>query len=216
MASSKLTDLTVSAFTDRLAGKYAVPGGGGAAALTGANGIALVLMAGQFTLGKKKYAEFEDDIRRMISDGNWMAHGLLSLVDEDAAAFEPLSKAYAIPKEDPTREAVLEQATKDAIAAPSKMLSILSDAVNLTEEMAEKCSVLMISDVGCGADLLAAAMKAAAKNVFINTKSLKDRAFAEETESQVEAVLAEFVPRAEAVGQAVQERIQGRPSGDGG
>lgn len=204
----KLTDLSVSAFTDRLAGKYSVPGGGGAAALTGANGIALVLMAGQFTLGKKKYLDYEDDIRRMISDGNWMVHGLLSLVDEDAAAFEPLSKAYAIPKDDPTREAVLEQATKDAIEAPSKMLSILSDAVDLTEEMAEKCSALMISDVGCGADLLAAALKAAAKNVFINTKSMKDRTFAEETEANVDAVLNECVPRAEAVGRKVQERIR--------
>lgn len=205
----KLTDLSVSAFTERLAGKYSVPGGGGAAALTGANGIALVLMAGQFTLGKKKYAEFEDDIRRMLSDGNWMVHGLLSLVDEDAAAFEPLSKAYAIPREDPTREAVLEQATKDAIEAPSKMLSILCDAVDLTEEMADRCSVLMISDVGCGADLLSAALKAAAKNIFINTKTLKDRAFAEETDAHFDALLAEFVPRADAVARKVEEKIRG-------
>lgn len=207
--AEQLTDLTVSAFTDRLAGKYSVPGGGGAAALTGANGVALVLMAGEFTLGKKKYAAFEDDIRRMLNDGKWIVQGLLSLVDEDAAAFEPLSKAYAIPKEDPTRETVLEQATKDAIGAPLKMLDILSDAVDLTEDMAGKCSVLMISDVGCGADLIAAAMKAAAKNVFINTKSLRDRTFAAETEGRVDALLTEFVPRAEAVAAKVGESIRG-------
>jgi len=205
----KLTDLSVSAFTERLAGRTAVPGGGGAAALTGAQGVALILMAGQFTLGKKKYAEYEDDIRGMLSEGGWLYHELLSLVDADAAAFEPLSKAYAIPREDPTREAVLEQATKDAIEAPSKMLSILCDAVDLTEEMADRCSVLMISDVGCGADLLSAALKAAAKNIFINTKTLKDRAFAEETDAHVDALLAEFVPRADAVARKVEEKIRG-------
>ena len=205
----KLIDLSLKDFSDRLAGKFSVPGGGGAAALTGANGVALVLMAGEFTLGKKKYAQYEDDIRRMISDGRWMVQGLLSLVDEDAAAFEPLSKAYAIPKEAPEREAVLEEATKKALDAPLRMLEILSDAVSLTEEMADRCSVLMISDVGCGADLIAAALKAAAKNVFINTKTLADRAFADEVEAHTDAVLAEFVPWAEGLAEKVQNRIRG-------
>ena len=129
----KLTDLSVSAFTERLAGRTAVPGGGGAAALTGAQGVALILMAGQFTLGKKKYAEYEDDIRGMLSEGGWLYHELLSLVDADAAAFEPLSKAYAIPKEDPNREQILEEATKGAIEVPSRILSSLSSAVPMAD-----------------------------------------------------------------------------------
>lgn len=204
----KLTDLSVSAFTERLAGKYSVPGGGGAAALTGAQGVALILMAGQFTLGKKKYAEYEDDIRGMLSEGGWLYHELLSLVDADAAAFEPLSKAYAIPKEDPNREQILDEATKGAIEVPSRILSSLSSAVPMAEEMLEKCSGLMISDVGCGADLLASALRAAALNVFVNTRTLKDRDFAAETESQVDSILSEYVPRAEAVAEEVQKKLR--------
>jgi formiminotetrahydrofolate cyclodeaminase len=191
-----------------LAAKESVPGGGGAAALVGALGVALGSMVGNFTTGKKRYADVEDDIRRMLADGEAIRLTLLELVEEDAAAFYPLSQAYGIPKEDPTRAQVLEDATKNACAAPVEMMRQIAKAIELLEEMGEKGSRMLLSDVGCGALLCRAALEAASLNVFVNTKTLADRAFAESVEAECDALLAEYGPRAEACAAKVMAHIR--------
>lgn len=105
-------------FLDALASKAPVPGGGGASALAGALGAALATMVGNYTVGKKKYAHVEEDVRRLMADAEEIRAQLLAQVDADAAAFEPLSRAYAIPKDDPSREAVMEQCLRDAAGRP--------------------------------------------------------------------------------------------------
>lgn len=127
----KLTDLSCTAFAEVLASKAPVPGGGGAAALAGALGVALCSMVGNFTTGKKKYAAYEEDVQRMLAEGETLRARLLELVEADAAAFEPLSRAYAIPKEDPTRDAVLEEAALNACKAPMEMVSCCGEALLL-------------------------------------------------------------------------------------
>ncbi|MBQ3387399.1 MAG: cyclodeaminase/cyclohydrolase family protein [Eggerthellaceae bacterium] len=198
----KLMDGSCTAFADALAAKVSVPGGGGAAAYVGALGVALCSMVGNFTTGKKKYAEYEEDIQRMLAEGEEIRARLLELVDEDAEAFFPLSQAYAIPKEDPTRAEVLERCTKHALAGPLEMMRQIARSVELLEEMQAKGSRLLLSDVGCGAACAAAALRSAALNVFINTNALTDRDFATRVEAEADALLA-YVPRAEAVADAV-------------
>ena len=198
----KLMDGSCTAFADALAAKVSVPGGGGAAAYVGALGVALCSMVGNFTTGKKKYAEYEEDIQRMLAEGEEIRARLLELVDEDAEAFFPLSQAYAIPKEDPTRAEVLERCTKHALAGPLEMMRQIARSVELLEEMQAKGSRLLLSDVGCGAACAAAALRSAALNVFINTNALTDRDFATRVEAEADALLA-YVPRAEAVANAV-------------
>ena len=200
--TDKLMDGSCTAFADALAAKVSVPGGGGAAAYVGALGVALCSMVGNFTTGKKKYAEYEEDIRRMLAEGEEIRTRLLELVDEDAEAFFPLSQAYAIPKEDPTRAEVLERCTKHALAGPLEMMRQIARSVELLEEMQAKGSRLLLSDVGCGAACAAAALRSAALNVFINTNALTDRDFATRVEAEADALLA-YVPRAEAVADAV-------------
>lgn len=90
------------AFLDALASKAPVPGGGGASALAGALGAALCTMVGNYTVGKQKYAAVEEDVKALMARAEDLRARLLGLVDTDAAAFEPLSRAYAIPKEDPS------------------------------------------------------------------------------------------------------------------
>ena len=85
----KLMDKSCTAFADALAAKVSVPGGGGAAVYVGALGVALCSMVGNFTTGKKKYAEYEEDIQRMLAEGEEIRARLLELVDEDAEAFFP-------------------------------------------------------------------------------------------------------------------------------
>ena len=205
--TDKMMDKSCTEFAAELAGKVSVPGGGGAAAYVGALGVALCSMVGNFTTGKKKYAEYEEDVQRMLAEGEKVRARLLDLVEEDAAAFFPLSQAYGIPKEDPTRDEQLEKCTKDALAGPLEMMRQIAKAIELLEEMNVKGSRMLISDVGCGAVCAAAAMRAASMNVFINTKGLKDREYAAKVEAEADELLA-YVPRAKAVADEVAAGIR--------
>lgn len=206
--TKRLVEASCQDFAEVLAAKESVPGGGGAAALVGALGVALGSMVGNFTTGKEKYAAVEQDIQRMLEQGEAIRCRLLDLVDEDAAAFYPLSQAYGIPKDDPTRAETLEACTKEALAGPYEMMQQICLAIELLEEMGEKGSRMLISDVGCGASLCRAALEAAALNVFINTKGLQDRAYAQEVEAECDRMLSEYLPRAEAVSQVVTNQIR--------
>ena len=204
----KLIDKSCRDFTAALASKAPVPGGGGAAALTAALGAALCAMVGNYTLGKKKYAAYEADIQDVLQKTDRLQDRLLALVDEDAAAFSPLSAAYAIPKDDPTRETVLEEATLRACEAPVEMVRLCCETIQLLETLLEKGSVMLLSDVGCGALLSGAAMRSAAMNVFINTGSLLDREQARRMEAEIDALLTEYGPRAAQVAAAAEQRLR--------
>ena len=195
-------------FTSVLASKASVPGGGGAAALVGALGTALCSMVGNFTVGKKKYAAVEADVQVMLKKAEVLQERLLELVDADAQAFEPLSKAYAIPKDDPAHDEVLEAATLNACNAPIEMVRRCGEAIDLLEEMLEKGSVMLVSDVGCGALLCEAAMKSAAMNVFINTGSLKNRIQAQNIEAEIDVLLERYTPKAIKIAETVNLRIR--------
>ena len=208
-----LTKQGCKAFTQALASKAPVPGGGGAAALAGALGTALCAMVGNFTVGKKKYAAVEADVQAMLERCQALQERFLHLVEEDAAAFEPLSRAYAIPKDAPDRAQVLEEATWQASQAPAEMVRCCAQAVALLEEMLEKGSRLLLSDVGCGALLCRAAMESAALNVFVNTAALKDRQAAGELEREMDALLQDALPRADQVAKQVTERIRKKEDG---
>ena len=171
--------------------------------------MALGSMVGNFTTGKKRYADVEKDIQRMLADGEAIRLKLIELVEEDAAAFYPLSQAYGIPKDDPTRAEVLEEATKNACVAPLEMMRQIALAIELLEEMGEKGSKMLLSDVGCGALLCRASLEAASLNVFVNTKTLADRSFADAVESECDTLLDEYCPRAEACAAKVMARIRG-------
>ena len=204
-----LTNLSCTEFAAVLAAKESVPGGGGAAALVGALGTALCSMVGNFTTGKKTYAAVEDDVQRMLADAEAVRLRLIDLVADDAEAFFPLSQAYGIPKDDPSRAATLESATRNACKAPYEMMVQIAKSIELLEEMGAKGSKMLISDVGCGALFARAALEAASMNVFVNTKSYKDTGWAPELEAKCDALLTEYIPRAEACAQSVMSRIRG-------
>lgn len=204
-----LTNLSCADFAAVLAAKESVPGGGGAAALVGALGTALCSMVGNFTTGKKTYAAVEDDVQRMLAQAEAVRLRLIDLVADDAEAFFPLSQAYGIPKEDPSRAATLEAATRNACKAPYEMMVEIAKSIELLEEMGAKGSKMLISDVGCGALFARAALEAASMNVFVNTKSYKDTDWAPELEAKCDALLSEYIPRAEACAAGVMSRIRG-------
>lgn len=204
----KLIEKSCLDFTAALASKAPVPGGGGAAALAGALGTALGTMAANFTAGKKKYAAYEADIQVILQKTARIQNRLLALVDEDAEAFAPLSAAYAIPKDAPERAEVLEAAALKACQAPLEMAALCGEAVGLLEELLEKGSVLLLSDVGCGALLCGAALESAALNVFINTGTLQNREQAHAVEAEVDALREQYVPKAATIAETVRRRVR--------
>ena len=204
----RLTDRSCGDFAQVLASKESVPGGGGAAALAGALGVALCQMAGNFTLGKKKYADVQEDIERNLNEAETLRIRLVDLVEEDAKAFFPLSKAYSIPKDDPNREKILEEATLNACKAPMEMLETLNRAMELLEEMLSIGTKMLVSDVGCGAILCKAAMESAAMNVFINTGSFKDREMANRLETRADELLEVSTRKADRIACEVTRQIR--------
>lgn len=164
----------VDKFLEALASSAPTPGGGGAAALCGALAIALGNMVGNLTLGKKKYVAVQEDIAALNTKAEALRADFVALIDADAEAFAPLSKAYGIPKDDPMRADVMETALLKAVQPPMEIMRKCVKALDVISEYAAKGSALAISDAGCAAALARAAADAAALNVRINTKSMTD------------------------------------------
>ena len=203
-----LADRTLREFTDELASNAPVPGGGGAAALVGAVGIALGDMVGELTTGKKKYADVEEDIQRLMTEAKAVKDEFIRLVDADAEAFAPLAKAYGIPKDDPERDKIMEEALKNGAAVPMDIMRTCGKALDIIRELAEKGSRLAISDAGCAAACCKAAIRAASLNVFINTKSMKDREFADQLNAEADELLAKYNQLADEVFDSVEGRLR--------
>ena len=206
--SMKMIEKTVTAFTEELASPAPVPGGGGASALAGAIGISLGDMVGELTTGKKKYADVEEDIQALMKRAQALRVKLLGFVDGDAEAFAPLAKAYGIPKDDPTRDAVMESALQVACSVPMDILRTCADAIDIIGEFAAKGSRLAVSDAGCGAILCKAAMQAASLNIYINTKSMKDRALVQALEAEADALLSGYTQKADDIFNSVMAGIR--------
>ena len=179
----------IDSFLAELASKAPTPGGGGAAALCGAVGIALGNMVGNLTLGKKKYAEVQEDIAALNAKAESLREDFLALIDADAEAFEPLSKAYGIPKDEPARGEVMEAALLAAVQPPLEIMRKCVKALELIAEYAAKGSALAVSDAGCAAAITRAACEAAALNVFVNTKPMRDREKAGEINREANELL---------------------------
>ena len=186
-------------FAGELASAAPAPGGGSASALVGALGAALGGMVGALTAGKPKYAAVEDEVKELTARAERLRAALLGCVEEDAAAFAPLAKAYAIPKDDPSRDETMEECLRAATAVPLKIFDLCCEAIELHEALAEKGSRLAVSDAATGAVFCWSALSGAAVNVKVNTKLMRDRAYAAEVNARVDAGMERYRPIAERV-----------------
>ena len=191
-------------FVTVLASNAPVPGGGGASALVGAIGTALGNMVGSLTVGKKKYADVEEEIIALKAKCDKLQAELLDQIALDAKGFEPLSKAYGIPKDNPNRDKVLEEATIVACQVPVKIMELCCEALDAIKVFAEKGSRLAVSDAGCGAVCVKAALQAASLNVFINTKTLQNRELAEEMNKKCLGMLDKYCAMADEIFETVK------------
>ena len=202
-----LTKATVEEFTEALASKSSVPGGGGASALVASIGAALGDMVGEFTVGKKTYADVEDEMIELMASAQSLRMQLLECIDKDAVAFEPLSKVYSMPKDEPGRDELMEKCLRDAASVPFEILQLACKAVDLQRDFADKGSKLMISDAATGAAHLLGAIKGAAVNVKVNTRLMKDRSYADELDGKVKALVDEYEIKANGIYDDVMARL---------
>jgi formiminotetrahydrofolate cyclodeaminase len=202
-----MAESTIYQFINELSSDAPIPGGGGASGLVAACGMALGNMVLSLTTGKKKFEQYQDEIDELIEKGNNLTDALLRGMDADAAAFIPLTMAYRMPKdteeEQAKRDAVMEEALVTASEAPLHMMANIMEAMHLIHRIAEIGSRMAISDAGVGIQCCMAAMHGASLNVFINTKSMKNREVAEDMNRRADALIKE----AELVGNRTYELV---------
>jgi len=160
------------AFLDELASESPTPGGGSAAAFTAAQAAALAAMVARLTLGKKKYAEVETDMRQVLEKTENLRKKLTLGIEEDAQSFEAVMAAMKLPKGTPEeieiRNRTIQSSTMVAAEAPLKTAEFILEVLSLLNIVTEKGNLNAITDAGTGGALAMAALTGAGANVRIN------------------------------------------------
>ncbi len=198
-------------FLDALASREPVPGGGGASALAGSLGMALGCMVGNLTAGKKTYADVEEDIQALLVKSRELMARFNRLVAEDAEVFEPLARAYGMPRGTPEekqkKEQVLQAALVQAARVPLEIARCSLAALKLLDEYAQKGSRLVVSDAGTGALLCKAALQGAGLNVLVNLKLMKDENLKKELAEELAALEREGLALADRIYSSVRGQL---------
>lgn len=183
----------ISEYLEVLSSKAPVPGGGGASALAGALGNALGQMVVNLTVGKKKYAEVEDEMQKYLTDLKTMQQEFLHLSDRDAEVFAPLAECYRLPSATPEekehKDAVMEEKLLDASMVPVEIMEKSLELLEILDVLADKGSRMAVSDVGVAVQFTRTALLGAVMNVYINTKSMKNREKAEEINQKAKRMI---------------------------
>jgi methenyltetrahydrofolate cyclohydrolase len=202
---------SIAAFLDDLASERPTPGGGGAAAVCGAIGAALVSMVANLTIGKKNYEAVSEDLEAVNEKAERLRAELTHAIEEDVAAFDSVMGAYGLPRatdeEKAKRTLAIQAALKDATLAPLRAAKACFEVIRLSAVVAEKGNLNVISDAGVAVLAANAGLRSAALNVFTNAKAIKDRDFAEKHLTEVNALLAQAAEMTEQVYQTVRAKI---------
>lgn len=204
----EFSEYPISEFLTALASRDAVPGGGGASALTAALGAALGNMVGNLTVGKEAYKDAEADLYCLMNETAQIQKELTELIQKDADGFAPLAAAYKMDKDDPNYDAVMEQCLRDAAAAPMEVLRLSCRMIELHSAYAKKGSALAVSDAATGAVLCWAGMYGAAVNVVVNTRLMRDRDYARRMNAEVDKLMNKYWKLAESTFDSVYRQLK--------
>ncbi|WP_142434558.1 cyclodeaminase/cyclohydrolase family protein [Enterococcus gallinarum] len=207
----KLVEMQINDFIAVLGSDTPAPGGGSASALAAAQGIALTKMVTELTIGKKKYAEFEDEIELLQKKAKSLQEGLLRAIDEDTEAFNQVSAVFGLPKtteeEKKARREAMQSALKGAAVTPFSMMEKIVDALKVTQAAVGKSNTNAVSDLGVAALNLKAALQGAWLNVLINLASIKDEMFVRQYRKAGESLVEEGSKIADATYQQILESL---------
>lgn len=199
-------------WVDTLASKAPVPGGGGASALGGALAAALGQMVANLTVGKKRYADVEEEMQQSLFALNILQLELMALADKDAEVFAPLAASYGMPTETEEQKAekerVMEVNLLAASLVPLKMMEKASAVLDILGLLEEKGSRMAVSDVGVAVQFARAALNGAVMNIYINTRSMKNREKAEELNESARKLIETGTAQADEIYGKVLARLQ--------
>jgi formiminotetrahydrofolate cyclodeaminase len=208
-----LTEKTVTQFLDELASNSPAPGGGSVAALAGAAGAALASMVCNLTIGKKKYADVQNEMTFVLQQTELLRRELALLIDKDTEAFNAVMAAFGLPKgteqEQATRSAAIQEATRSATLIPLQVMKVCDQALAHTLTVAQKGNKNSASDAGVAALMLRAGCAGAALNVRINLGGLSDAGFVQQISQQYRAILQSVEHSTREVLAAVDQSIGG-------
>lgn len=202
-----MLDMTIREFAAASASKAPVPGGGGVSAMCGALSASLAEMVTHLTAGKKRYAQYEEEIQTIMKQAEELRVQLLECIKKDAEAFEPLARAYAMDRNAEWYAEKMEACLHEAARPPFMILEFCTKVIELDERLAVIGSKLAVSDAGTSVMLAHGAMYGAYLNVRVNTRLMKDTAYAQDVEGRAEALLEEYAARAMNCFSAVRERL---------
>ncbi|MGN0328879.1 MAG: cyclodeaminase/cyclohydrolase family protein [Lachnospira sp.] len=207
-----MTDMNMKEFLNVLSSSEPVPGGGGASGYVAAVGMSLGNMVLSLTTGKKKYAEYQEEIEESIKKATVLTDRLSECMDKDAQAFKPLSEAYGLPRETEEekkyRDEVMEKALVVASEAPLAMMEIIVEAMELMDRISIIGSRIAISDAGVGIQMLKAALNGASLNVYINTKLMKNEDVAQDMNTRADELVIRGNELADKVYDEVMDNIR--------
>ena len=203
---------TIEGVLEVLSSKEPVPGGGGASALAGALGNALGQMVANLTIGKKKYADVEAEIKELLGRMQKLQAAFVTLADRDAQVFAPLAQCYSLPslteEEKAYKEKVMEERLLDASFVPLEIMEHAVAMLGILEILGDKGSRLAVSDVGVGVQFIRASLLGAVMNVYINTKSMKNREKAEELNARAGQLIEEGTAWADRIYAKVLDQLR--------
>jgi len=200
---------TLKEFAELTFSNAPVPGGGGVCGNVGALAASLAGMVTSLTTGKKKYAEFEDEIQSIMDKANTLKNDLLNSINEDAEAFKPLAKAYGMDKNDPNYEQTLESCLKIAASSPMNILQMTCKVIELDLRLKDIGSKLAISDAATSVMLAYGVLYGCYVNIIVNTRLMKDITYANNLNKQAKALLDEYTLKATNCYETILERLNG-------
>ncbi len=206
---------TLNAFLDELASSSPAPGGGSVAALAGALGAALTSMVCHLTMGRKKYADVEGDMKRVLEQSEQLRAQFTELIDRDTLAFNKVMEAFGLPKDTEPQKALrsvaITEATKEATLVPLEVMKHCIDALALAQTVALKGNPNSLSDAGVSALMLHAALEGAALNVRINLNGLNDPEFVGWKEDDVQSLRSTSAVMLEEILGIIDEKLKRTP-----
>ena len=204
---------TLDEFTEKLQSSDPIPGGGGAAALCGAVGIALSSMVCEVTKAKKDFSGDPTEYKAMICKAQSLRESLIHEIDTDAEAFYTLMEAYHMPKntedEKQLRAKTIQERLVTAAEAPLYTMHVICDTIELFDRVCPMSASNVISDIAVGVSLCRAALHGASMNVFINASLMKDETVKAKYIKWAEDLIAKYEPVADRVYDYVKKQVLG-------
>ena len=183
---------TLKQFSEKIASKEPVPGGGGVSAAVGSLAASLASMVCNLTIGKPKYIMYTLELEDIKDEVNIIKDNLLDCINLDAEGFYPLSKAYSMDKTTPGYEEKLEECLRNAASTPMLILRYCCRVIDLCDRLADIGSKLSVSDAGTAVMLAYGALKGAYINIKVNTRLMKDKTYVETLEKEANELVDEY------------------------